>query len=88
MLEADRRGAEIDYPDLMLDEQIDGMIGEFERNLAAAAAQPGRILRLTSSTKDDLREQYRERADSIAAHTLWSCASWSARRKSKSATTI
>ncbi|MCY3916084.1 MAG: trigger factor [Chloroflexi bacterium] len=55
-------GAEIEYPDLMLTEQIDEMIGEFEGNLKQQRLNLDEYLRLTNSTKDDLREQYRESA--------------------------
>jgi trigger factor len=59
-------GADIEYPDLMLTEQIDGMIGEFEANLKQQRLNLDEYLRFTNNTKDDLREQYRERA----AHSL------------------
>ena len=55
-------GAEIEYPDLMLTEQIDEMIGEFEGNLKQQRLNLDEYLRLTNSTKDGLREQYRESA--------------------------
>ena len=59
-------GAEIEYPDLMLNEQIDEMINEFEGNLKQRRLNLDEYLRLTNSTKDDLREQYRE----SASHSL------------------
>ena len=55
-------GAEIEYPDLMLDEHIDDMTREFEGNLKQQRLNLEEYLRLTNSTKDDLREQYREPA--------------------------
>ena len=55
-------GAEIDYPELMVDEHIDDMIREFEGNLAQQRLILDEYLRLTNSTKEDLREQYREQA--------------------------
>ncbi len=59
-------GADIEYPDLMLNEQIDDMIREFEGNLQQQRLNLDEYLRLTNSTRDDLREQYRE----SAAHSL------------------
>ena len=55
-------GAVIDYPGLMLDEHIDDMIGDFERNLAQQRIKLEDYYRLTNSSKEDLREQYRDRA--------------------------
>lgn len=63
-------GAEIDFPDLMLEQQIDGMIGEFERNLSQQRISLDDYYRLTSSTKDDLREQHRETAANSLRHSL------------------
>lgn len=62
VLEKIVEGAEIEYPDLMLTEQIDLMIAEFEGNLKQQRLNLDEYLRLTNSTKDDLREQYREGA--------------------------
>ena len=55
-------GAEIDYPELMVEEHIDDMIREYEGNLAQQRLNLDEYLRLTNSTKEDLREQYREQA--------------------------
>ena len=55
-------GAEIKFPDLMLDEQIDDMMREFEGNLRQQRLNLDEYLRLTNSTRDDLREQYRDGA--------------------------
>ena len=66
VLEKIVEGAEIEYPDLMLTEQIDAMIEEFEGNLKQQRLSLDEYLRLTNSTRDDLREQYRE----SAAHSL------------------
>ena len=63
-------GAEIVYPDEMLDQQIDGMIGEFERNLAQQRISLDDYYRLTNSSKDDLREQHSESAANSLRHTL------------------
>ena len=70
VLEAIVAGAEIDYPDVMLDQQIDGMIGEFERNLAQQRISLDDYYRLTSSTEEELREQHREGAANSLRHSL------------------
>lgn len=70
VLETIVAGAEIDYPDMMLDQQIDGMIGEFERNLSQQRISLDDYYRLTSSTRDDLREQHRESAANSLRHSL------------------
>ena len=63
-------GAEINYPELMLEEHIDGMIREFEGNLRQRRLGLDDYLRMTGTTKDDLREQYRENAIRSVRHTL------------------
>ncbi len=63
-------GAEIEYPDEMLNEHIDEMIREFEDNLRQQRLSLDEYLRLTNSTKDDLREEYRERATHSVRQTL------------------
>ena len=54
--------ADIDFPDMMLDQQIDGMLGDFERNLAQQGVSLDDYYRLTSSSEADLREQHQESA--------------------------
>ena len=63
-------GAEIEYPDLMLDERIDDMIREFAANLQQRGLNLEEYLRLTNSTMDDLRDQYREGAADSLRQTL------------------
>lgn len=70
VLERMVEGAEIVYPDVMLDQQIDDMIGEFERNLQQQGISLDDFYRLTSSTKDDLRERHRESAAISLRHSL------------------
>ena len=59
-------GANIEYPDLMLSERIDELIQEFEANLKQRGLNLDEYLRLTNSSQEDLREQYRD----SAVHTL------------------
>ncbi len=70
VLNAIVEGAEIEYPDLMLEHQIDEMIRDFEGNLQQQRLNLDEYLRLTKSSKDDLREQYRESATHALRHTL------------------
>jgi len=63
-------GAQIEYPELMLTEQIDGMISEFEANLKQQRLSLDEYLRLTNSSRDDLREQYRESAEQSLRQSL------------------
>ena len=63
-------GAEIDFPDMMLDQQIDGMISEFERNLSQQRISLDDYYRLTNSDKDELRARHRESAENSLRHSL------------------
>ncbi|MCY3779481.1 MAG: trigger factor [Chloroflexi bacterium] len=63
-------GAETNYADVTLEEHIDEMIGDFERNLAQQRIKLEDYYRLTNSTKDDLREQHRDRAIQSLRQTL------------------
>lgn len=63
-------GAEIEYPDMMVDEHIDGMVSEFEGRLRQGRVKLDDYLRVTEMTKDDLREQYRESAVVSVRHAL------------------
>lgn len=63
-------GAEIAYPDVMLTEQIDGMIGEFEANLNQRKLSLDQYLRMSNRSMDDLREQYREQATQVLRQNL------------------
>ena len=55
-------GAAIQYPEMMLDEQIEGMIEDFAGNLQRQRVSLDDYLRMTNTSRDDLREQYREPA--------------------------
>ncbi len=70
VLEKIVEGSEIDFPDMMLGQQIDGMMGEFERNLAQQRISLDDYYRLTSSTEDELREQHRDSAANSLRHSL------------------
>ncbi len=70
VLEKIVEGAEIVYPDLMLNEEIDEMIREFEGSLQRQRLGLDEYFQLTNSSRDELREQYRERAIEYLRHTL------------------
>ena len=70
VLDAIVAGAEIEYPDTMLEQHIDGIIGEFESNLSQQPFSLDDFYRLTDSTEDDLREQQREGAEDSLLHWL------------------
>jgi len=70
VLEKIVEGAEIVYPDLMLNEQIDEMIRDFEGSLQYQRLSLDDYLSLTNSSKDELREQYRESAVHSLRHNL------------------
>ena len=63
-------GAEIDFPEMMLEQQIDGMISDFERNLSQQRISLDDFYRLTNSDKDELRESHREDAENSLRHSL------------------
>ncbi len=63
-------GAEIQYPDLMLNERIDDMIREFEGNLRQQRLRLEDYLSLTNSSEEELREQYRDDAIESLRQTL------------------
>ncbi len=62
--------AEIHYPDLMVEEQIDEMLREFEGNLAQRRLSLDEYLRLSGGSKEDLREGHRERATALVRQSL------------------
>ena len=63
-------GAEIDFPQEMLEEHIDELIEEFAGNLKQQNLSLEDYFRLTGSTRESLREQYQERATSSLRRTL------------------
>ncbi len=63
-------GAEIDFPQDMLDDHIDELIEEFEGNLKQQNLDLESYFRLTGSSQDSLREQYHERATVSLSRTL------------------
>ena len=70
VLEEIVEGADIAYPDLAVEEQIDELIGEFEGNLNQQGVKLEDYFRLANTDKDELRELHRERAIDTLRHTL------------------
>ena len=64
------KGAEIAYPELALEEQIEEMVSSFERNLSQQGVALDDYYRLTNTSKDDLRERHREGAEESLRQTL------------------
>ena len=56
-------GAEIAFPQLMLEEYIDDLIDELGENLQQRGMKLDQFMRITKTSRATLREQYRERAD-------------------------
>ena len=63
-------GAEIAYPDEVVDEYIDVLIGEFEEGLRQRGVALDDFLRLTETSIEDMRERRRERATEAARRNL------------------
>ena len=70
VLEQVVEAAAIDFPEIMLEEQIDQLVAEFERNLQQRRISLDEYIRLTNSSKEELREQYRERATQSLRQSL------------------
>ena len=63
-------GAEIEYPQEMLEEHIDDLIEEFEDNLKQQNLNLEDYFRLTGSSRESLREQYHDRGLTSLSRTL------------------
>jgi len=66
VLERIIEGTEIAFPQLMLEEYIDDLIAELGENLQQRGMKLDQFMRITKTSQETLREQYRERA----AHQL------------------
>ena len=63
-------GATIEYPELMLSEHIDELISEFAESLKRQNLSLDDYFRFTGSTREELQEQYRDRADTSLRQRL------------------
>ena len=63
-------GATIEYPELMLSEHIDELIAEFAESLKRQNLSLDDYFRFTGSTREELQEQYRDRADTSLRQRL------------------
>ena len=55
-------GATVDYPDAMIEDYIDDMVKNFEQQLSQQGLTLENFLSMTHTTREALREQYRESA--------------------------
>ncbi len=62
VLDALAEKAEVDVPDKLVEMEIDNMMGQLENNLARQNAKMEDYLKVTKSTMDKVREQYRQEA--------------------------
>lgn len=63
-------GAEIAFPELMVEEQIDDMLRDLDGNLQQQGLNLDTYMRITGTTKEMLQEQYREQAIDSLKRTL------------------
>lgn len=63
-------GATIEYPELMLSEHVDELIAEFAESLKRQNLSLDDYFRFTGSTREELQEQYRDRADTSLRQRL------------------
>ncbi len=63
-------GAEIAYPDVALEERLDEILADLERNLAQNHLKLEEYYRLTNTSEADLRERHREEASQLLRQSL------------------
>ena len=63
-------GSDIRYPQVALEEQIDSMVKGFEEQVRQQNLDLAQYLRFTGASKEDFREQFRERAELEMRHSL------------------
>jgi trigger factor len=58
--------AEVEVPDVMVDEKVEEMLGSFERSLRAQGMEPGQYYQLAGTSEDDLKDRVRpDAADTV-----------------------
>ncbi len=62
--------SEMDIPEAMIKTQVDSLLGDMANNLAQQGISMDMYYKITNSTEDDLREQYKEHALSQIQTTL------------------
>lgn len=63
VVEKASENAEIDIPDPMIENELDRMVQEFEQRFQAQGITPDMYYEITGTSKDDLREQFRDDAE-------------------------
>jgi trigger factor len=66
VLDAAAGKAEVEVPDVMVDEKVEEMLGSFERSLRAQGMEPGQYYQLAGTSEDDLKDRVRpDAADTV-----------------------
>jgi trigger factor len=66
VLDAAAKEAEVEVPDVMVDEKVEEMLGSFERSLRAQGMEPGQYYQLAGTSEDDLKDRVRpDAADTV-----------------------
>ncbi len=63
-------GAEVAFPELMLEEQIEDMLRDLDNNLQQQGLNLDTYMRITGTSKETLQEQYRDQAVDTLSRTL------------------
>jgi trigger factor len=62
VLETVAEGAEVEVPEVMVDEKADEMVDSFERTIRTQGLEPEQYYQLAGSSRDDVRERVRDDA--------------------------
>jgi trigger factor len=66
VLDAAAEKADVEVPDVMVDEKVEEMLGSFERSLRAQGMEPGQYYQLAGTSEDDLKDRVRpDAADTV-----------------------
>ena len=70
LLEEAAKGVEVDIPDVMIDEEVDRMLSQFEEHMRSQGMTLELYYQMTKSTEDDLRKQMRSEASKRVTYRL------------------
>jgi trigger factor len=66
VLDAAAREAEVDVPEVMVDEKVDEMLGGFERSLRSQGMEPGQYYQLAGTSAQEIKDRVRpDAADTV-----------------------
>jgi trigger factor len=66
VLEAAATGAEVEVPEVMVDEKVDEMLGGFERSLRAQGIEPGQYYQIAGTSAGEIKDRVRpDAADTV-----------------------